>query len=97
MWPSLHSSPSVAGAREASLRCHRLGLLAWLPRFPSWGQRGEAMLLLALTYGLQLTGVGTVSAVRRRPILSYYTDRHGLRPPSCVRYGAPEKGDPLWR
>jgi hypothetical protein len=35
MWPSnLHPGPSVAVARDASLRSHLPGLLACSPRFP---------------------------------------------------------------
>jgi hypothetical protein len=53
MWSSLYMSPSVAEAREVSLKRHRLGLLARLPHFPSWGLTWRG-------YAAPCTGVWTV-------------------------------------
>jgi hypothetical protein len=52
MRSSLCLAPFAAEAREASLRSHRLGLHARLPRFPPWGWRGGAMLPSTPVYGL---------------------------------------------
>jgi hypothetical protein len=52
MRSSLCLAPFAAEAREASLRSHRLGLHARLPRFPPCGWRGGAMLPSTPVYGL---------------------------------------------